>query len=96
MKELTLKLAGIVKSPNVGTKDFEAEAYKNYLIISDFLKGDRKENVRESWGLTKEDFRELLFELYFALVERHTNCGSFKRVLLMLIGLCKFGFGGLR
>lgn len=92
-KEFVLKLSGAVECPFhiiENLKDFEIESYRNYLIITDFLLGENGEKLRENWGFTKEDFRELIFELYFCLVKEHATCGIFKKAFLVLIGLWKF------
>ena len=94
VKELTLRLKGEVECPVITSlKDFETEGYKNYIIITNILLGEEGERVRKSWGLTKEDFRELIFELYFALIREHATCGVFKKALLVLIGMWKFFVG---
>ena len=93
-RELTLKMSGEVKCPDLKTlKDFNLESYRNYLIIVDFLLGEFGERLRESWRLSKEDFRELIFELYFCLIKEHTKCGILKKAFLVLIGLWKFYAG---
>ena len=93
-KELILKLSGSVEYPSTkGLKDFDAESYGNYIIITNFLLGENREILRQNWGLSKEDFRELFFELYVCLLKEHTTCGLFKKALLMFIGLWKFYAG---
>lgn len=93
-KELVLKLSGSVEYPlTKGLKDFDADSYGNYLIITDFLLGENREILRQNWGLSKEDFRELFFELYVCLLKEHTTCSLFKKALLMFIGFCKFYIG---
>ena len=93
-RELTLKLSGEVKCPIFkGLKDFDSESYRNYLIIADFLLGEHGQRLRESWRLSKEDFRELIFELYFVLVKEHSTCGFFKKAFLIFVGICKFYMG---
>ena len=83
-RELTLKMSGIVKCPVFkGLKDFDSESYRNYLIIADFLLGEHGQRLRESWRLSKEDFRELIFELYFCLVKEHATCGVWKKAFLI-------------
>ena len=95
IKELTLKLKGEIDCPIISSlKDFETEGYKNYIIITNFLLGEEGEKVRINWGLSKEDFRELIFELYFTLVKEHAACGIVKKAILMLIGMLKFFIGG--
>ena len=96
-RELILKLSEGIKCIEVDTnklRDFKTEGYRNYLIITDFLLGENKERVRQSWGLSKEDYRELFFELYFCLLKEYTTCGLFKKAFLAVIGLCKFYLGG--
>ena len=94
VRELTLKLKGEVECPIITSlKDFEVEGYKNYTIITNFLLGEEGERVRRSWGLTREDFKELIFELYFALVKEHTTCGIIKKGLLVFLGMWKFFIG---
>ena len=93
-RELTLRMSGEVKCPIFkDLKDFNLESYRNYLIIVDFLLGEFGERLRESWRLSKEDFRELIFELYFCLVKEHATCGIFKKAFFVLIGLWKFYAG---
>jgi hypothetical protein len=93
-KELTIKMSGEVECPSVkNLKDFDLESYRNYIIITEFLLGEHGQRIRESWGLSKEDFRELIFELYFALVREHATCNSFKKALLLFIGIWKFFIG---
>jgi hypothetical protein len=93
-KELTIKMSGDVKCPDIkNLKDFDFESYRNYLIITDFLLGEFGERLKGSWGLSKEDFRELIFELYFCLVKEHTTCGILKKVFLVFLGLWKFYVG---
>ena len=95
MKELTLKLTGDIRFPDFSRlKDFEVEAYRNYYIIVNFLLGEKKDVIRESWGLTKGDYKELIFELYCALLKNHATCGVVKRGFLYVIGIWKFYFGG--
>jgi hypothetical protein len=87
-------MAGNIECPSLGFfKDFNIEGYRNYLIIVNFLLGENGERVRIAWGLTKEDFRELIFELYFILIKEHATCGLFKKGMLVLIGLWKFFLG---
>lgn len=94
LRELTLKLSGEVKCPALkDQKDFDINGCRDYLIITDFLLGENGERVRLSWGLTKEDFRELIFELYFALVKEHSTCGIFRKSFLLLFGTWKFFMG---
>lgn len=97
VKEYTLKLSGkywYVVSKDL--RDFKEEEYKNYKIIVDFLLGDNKERIRDSWGLTKEEYRELIYGLYFTLVKNYTTCGWFKKGFLLLIGFLKFKIGRLK
>lgn len=94
MRELALKMSGDVKCPPIKVAgDFEIESCRNYLVITDYLMGEYGDRVRESWGLSKEDFRELVFELYFCLVKEHSKCGIFKKALLILFGMWKFFVG---
>ena len=94
LRELTLKLSGEVKCPPLkDQKDFSAIGCRDYLIITDFLLGENGERVRLSWGLTKEDFRELIFELYFALVKEYSTCGVLRKSFLLLFGAWKFFMG---
>ena len=94
IKEFVLKLSGEVKCPSVcGLKDFELESYRNYLIITDFLLGENRDKLRQRWGFTKEDFKELIFELYFCMIKEHAPCSLFKKMLLILIGSLKFFVG---
>ena len=91
LRELTLKMSGEVTCPEISSlNDFEFESYRSYLMITEFLLGEQGENVRRSWGLSKDDFRELIFEMYFTLDEEHSTCGFFKKALLIFIGICKF------
>lgn len=91
LRELTLKMSGEVTCPEISSlKDFEFESYRNYLMITEFLLGEQGENVRRNWGLSKDDFRELIFEMYFTLVKEHATCGFFKKALLIFIGIWKF------
>mgnify|MGYP003314226984 CR=1 FL=1 len=93
-RELVLNLKG--DYPYVSYPDlecFEEEAYKNYMIISDFLTGDSKDSVRINWGLTNEEYRNLVFELYKLLVNNHSYYGWFKKKLLILLGYLKFNTG---
>ena len=94
IRELVLKMSGDVKCPSLNDlKDFVLESYRNYLIITEFLLGEQGQRVRESWGLSKEDFRELIFELYFCLVSMHSRCSVLKKAFLILVGLWKFHLG---
>ena len=95
-RELALKLSEGVKPIPIDVKklrDFNLEGYRNYLIITDFLLGENKERLRQSWRLSKEDYRELFFELYFCLLREYATCGLLKKALLLLLGLCKFCIG---
>jgi hypothetical protein len=93
IKELALEMAGDIECPTLnGFKDFRIEGYRNYLIITNYLLGENGERVRLAWGLSKEDFRELIFELYFTLVKEHTTCSLFKKGILVFIGLLRFYF----
>ena len=97
VKEYTLKLSGkywYVVSKDL--RDFKEEEYKNFKIITDFLLGDNKERIRDSWGLTKEEYRELIYGLYFTLVKHYTTCSWFKKGFLLLIGFLKFKMGRLK
>ena len=94
VKEFTLKLSGrYYYVTHSDLRDFKAEEYKNYTIITNFLLGDNKERVRDSWGLTKEEYRELIYSMYFFLVKSHSTCGWLKRNFLLLIGFVKFKLG---
>ena len=73
--------------------DFEVEGYRNFLMITDFLLGENRDIIRKKWGLTKEDFKELIFELYCTLLRRYTTCGIFRRAFLYFIGILKFYMG---
>ena len=95
MRELTLKLVGNYPYIGFSTKDFQPDAYKNYHIILNFIKGERSEAVRKSWGLTTEDFNELKHELGFTLIKSHATCGWFKKVFLMFKALLRSYFGGI-
>lgn len=94
IRELVIKTSEDIKCPRTGAlRDFQIEGYRNYLMITDFLLGENREIVRRKWGLTKEDFKELIFELYCTLLNRYTTCGVFKRALLYIIGMWKFHIG---
>ena len=94
VRELTLKLSGEFECPSLDSfKDFNIESYRNYIIIANFLTGEGGERAKRSWGLSEEDFRELIFELYFILVKEHSTCGWFKRALLVLLGMWKHFVG---
>ena len=94
VRELTLKLSGEFECPSLDSfKYFNIESYRNYVIIVNFLLGENGEKVRKSWGITKEDFRELIFELYFILVKEHSTCGWLKKALLVVLGMWKFFIG---
>lgn len=97
VKEYTLKLSGkfYYTVPN-DLKEFKEEEYRNYKIITDFLLGDNKERIRDSWGLTKEEYRGLIFGLYFILVKNCTTCNWFKKGFLLLAGFLKFKMGRLK
>ena len=91
LRELTLKLSGEVKCPSLNSfENFEVESYRSYIIITDFLLGENGENVRRRWGLSKRDFRELIFKLYFALIREHSTCNWMKKVILLSLGVWKF------
>ena len=95
LKELALRLAGDIKAPSTaGLKDFEAEAYKCYVIITEVLLSDKKEAVMASWGLSERDYKDLIFDMYCVLVSKYSKCGFIKRFLLYFSGVCKFYFGG--
>lgn len=97
VKEYTLKLSGkyyYVTPKNL--RDFKAEEYKNFNIITKFLLGENKDRIRDSWGLTKEEYRELIFGLYFLLVKQYATCGWLKKGFLLLAGLIKFKIGRLK
>lgn len=94
VRELVLKLSG--RYPyhvSLDFSDFEHEAYKNFVVIERALLGDNGENIRVRWGLSKKDFRELTFELYFNLLNNYATCGEFRKGLLLLIGLFKYYTG---
>ena len=94
VRELTLKLSGEFKCPSLRNfKDFEIESYRSYIIITEFLLGENGERVRKAWGVTEEDFRELIFELYFCLVKEYSTCGFFKKVFLIFVGIWKLFAG---
>jgi hypothetical protein len=94
MRELTLKLSGKVECPPLNSfKDFDVESYRSYLMITDFLLGENGESVRRRWGLSKGDFRDLVFKLYFTLVREHSTCNLFKKVILLLLGMWKYIMG---
>lgn len=91
LKIFTLKIAGEIDCPLIPAGgDFEPEFYRNYLIIANFLLGEDGEGARKSWGLSKKDFRELIFSLYFALIKEHATCSFLKRAFLYLMGKWKF------
>lgn len=93
-RELVLKMSGDVECPPVkNVKDFEFESYRNYLIITNFLLSEQGNKIRLHWGLSEEDFREFIFELYFCLVNNYSTCGMFKKAFLVLLGLWKFYAG---
>lgn len=96
VKEYTLKLSGryYYVTPR-DLRDFSAEEYKNYNIITNFLLGDNKERIRDSWGLGKKEYKELIHGLYSLLVKDYSTCGWLKRSLLMFKGFIKFKFGRL-
>lgn len=94
VRELTLKLSGKFECPLLDTlRDFDIESYRNYIIIVNFLLGEDGEKVQRSWGITKKDLRELIFELYFTLIRVHATCGWFKKALLIAVGMWKFFMG---
>ena len=93
-RELVLNMKG--NFSYIGQSDmdcFEDEAYKNFHIIVEFLSGDNKEFIRERWGLTKEEYNYLVFELYKILVNNHSFYGWFKKKLLIILGYLKFNSG---
>lgn len=97
VKEYTLKLSGryyYVTSEDL--KDFKPEEYKNYTIITNFLLGDNQKRIRDNWGLTKDEYRELIYGLYFLLIKNYSNCGWFKKSFLLFIGFLKFYLGRLK
>ena len=97
VKEYTLKLSGrFYYTIPKDLKYFKEEEYRNHKVITDFLLGDNKERIRDSWGLTKAEYRELIYGLYFTLVKNYTTCGWFKKGFLLLIGFLKFKMGRLK
>ena len=93
-RELVIKTSEDIECPRTAAlTDFQIEGYRNYLMITDFLLGGNGEIVRRKWGLSKEDFKELIFELYCALLRNYTVCGIFRRACLYLIGMWKFYMG---
>lgn len=96
VKEFTLKLSGryYYVTPR-DLKDFGAEGYKNYTIITNFLQGENRDRIRESWGLSEEEYNKLIFEMYEALVREHSLCGCLKRHWLEFTGFLKFKLGRL-
>ena len=97
VKEYTLKLSGkyYYVTPK-DLRDFKAEEYKNYIIITNFLLGDNKERIRDSWGLTKEEYRDLIYGMYFLLVRNYATCNLFKKGFLLLKGFIKYKLGRLK
>lgn len=95
VKEYTLKLSGKYYYVTPGNlRDFKPEEYKNYNIITKFLLGENKDRIRDCWGLTKKEYRELIFGLYFLLVKQYATCGWFKKGFLLLAGFIKYKIGG--
>lgn len=93
-RELILNLKGefsYMSCPDL--ECFEQEAYKNYNIITNFLLGENRENIRLNWGFTNEEYKNLIFELYKILVNNHSYYGWFKKKLLVLLGYLKFSSG---
>ena len=93
-RELILNLKGefsYMSCPDL--ECFEQEAYKNYNIITNFLLGENRENIRLNWGFTNEEYKNLIFELYKILVNSHSYYGWLKKKLLVLLGYLKFNSG---
>ena len=94
VREFTLKLSG--KFSYIMPHDlegFDFEAFRNYNIITDFLLGENRDRIRENWGLTKQEYRDLVFQLYFVLVRSYSTFGWFKKEMLVFLGKLKYYFG---
>lgn len=94
VREFTLKLSGkfsyIIPSD---LEHFDSEAYRNYNIITSFLLGENRDRIRENWGITKGEYRDLIFQLYYVLIRNHANYGWFKKGILVFLGKLKYYFG---
>ena len=96
VKEYTLKLSGryyYVTPTNL--RGFSAEEYKNYTIITNFLLGDNKERIKDSWGLSREEYKELIYGMYSSLIKNHSTYGWFKKSCLLFKEFLKFKIGRL-
>lgn len=97
VKEFTLKLLGKFSYLTYDTpKGFDVDAYRNYSVITDFLLGKYRDTIRANWGLTRKEYRDLIFQMYFVLVKNHTNISLAKKVFLVLAGFIKYYLGGKR
>lgn len=97
IRELELKLSGEFNYllPD-GMRDFKEEAFKDYFIIVSALLGENKELIKKSFRLEDEEYRELIFGLYFVLIRNYSTCNWFKKGLLFLTGFFKFVFGRIK
>lgn len=94
VREVVLRLSGEVACPLLGScEDFTAEGYRDYTILTDFLLGEKGEALRKRWGFSEEEFRELIFKLYFTLIREHSTCSFPKKFFLLLVGIWKFIVG---
>lgn len=97
VREFTLKLSGkfsyVIPSD---LKFFDTEAYRNYIIITDFLLGENRDKIRANWGLSTKEYRDLIFQLYFVLIKNHAKYGWFKKEVLVFLGKLKYYFGRRR
>ena len=97
LKEMALRLAGDIKPPSIiNLKDFEAEAYCNFVVITNALLSDMRENIRQSWKLSERDFKDLIFDMYCIMVSRYCTCGFIRRFFLYLAGVWKYYFKGVK
>lgn len=95
VRELVLRLSG--RYPYYVSSDFtdfEHEAYKNFVVISKVLLGDNGENIRVKWGLTKKEFKELIWGLFLTLLKNSATCGKFRKFILFVSGILKYYVGG--
>ena len=94
IKELTLKLSGEILCPSSPSVPYvDPEAHRNYSVIIDSLTGKNREKIRKDWGLSKREFREIIFQIYCTFIFKHTICSKWERFVLFLIGMWKFYIG---
>lgn len=70
----------------------EEEAYKNYVILKEFLE-DNEEVMSARLGLSKNEYGKFLVELYVVLIKNHSSYGWFKKRVLIILEYLKYYCG---